>query len=62
MNLTPEIEFVDMPEHLREKYQYFTEAKIGRLRAAGFTRPTTELEDGIASYVRDYLLSADPYV
>jgi ADP-L-glycero-D-manno-heptose 6-epimerase len=62
MNLTPEIEFVDMPEHLREKYQYFTEAKIGRLRAAGFTRPATELEDGIASYVRDYLLSADPYV
>ncbi|WP_449220797.1 ADP-glyceromanno-heptose 6-epimerase [Tistrella mobilis] len=62
MNLTPQIEFVDMPEHLREKYQYFTEAKIDRLRAAGFTRPATELEDGIASYVRDYLLNADPYV
>ncbi|MEN2980403.1 ADP-glyceromanno-heptose 6-epimerase [Tistrella bauzanensis] len=62
MNRQPEIEFVDMPVHLREKYQYFTEAKIDRLRQAGFTAPMTELEDGIAAYVRGHLQSDDPYI
>jgi len=57
----PEIEFFDMPEHLRDKYQYFTEAKIDRLRAAGWDRPTTSLEDGVNTYVREYLSAADPY-
>jgi len=57
----PDIEFFDMPEHLRDKYQYFTEAKIDRLRAAGWDRPTTSLEDGVKTYVREYLSTADPY-
>jgi ADP-L-glycero-D-manno-heptose 6-epimerase len=61
MNRAPEISFVDTPEHLRGQYQYFTQARVERLRAAGYARPFTALEDGIATYVRDYLLAADPY-
>jgi ADP-L-glycero-D-manno-heptose 6-epimerase len=57
----PAIEFIPMPESLRPKYQYFTEAPIDRLRAAGFERPMTSLEDGVAAYVRGYLAAEDPY-
>ncbi|MSO84574.1 MAG: ADP-glyceromanno-heptose 6-epimerase [Rhodospirillales bacterium] len=55
------IDYVPMPEPLRDKYQYFTEARTDRLRAAGYARPFVALEDGIARYVRDYLAAADPY-
>ncbi|MGE5147204.1 MAG: ADP-glyceromanno-heptose 6-epimerase [Candidatus Eiseniibacteriota bacterium] len=58
----PTIEYIDMPPTLRAKYQYFTEAKMDRLRAAGYTKPFTTLEDGVGHYVRDYLATADPYV
>ncbi len=57
----PNVKFIDMPETLRPKYQYFTEARMDRLRAAGYTRPFTSLEDGVADYVRTYLSAADPY-
>ncbi len=57
----PDITFVDMPEALRDRYQYFTEAPVGRLRAAGYDRPFTALEDGVADYVRGYLATDDPY-
>ena len=50
-----------LPNHPRW-YDEGIRHTLNEIRAAGFTRPTTELEDGIASYVRDYLLSADPYV
>jgi ADP-L-glycero-D-manno-heptose 6-epimerase len=55
------IEFVDMPPPLREKYQYFTEARMSRLRSVGYDRPFTSLEEGIARYVRNYLATDDPY-
>lgn len=55
------IQYVPTPEAIRDKYQYFTEAAMARLRAAGYDRPFTELEDGIALYVRDYLSRPDPY-
>lgn len=45
------IEFIPMPEELRERYQYFTEATMGKLRAQGYTTPFTELEDGVRQYV-----------
>ena len=45
------IDFVDMPPALREHYQYFTEAKMARLRAEGFTAVPVELEDGVRHYV-----------
>jgi ADP-L-glycero-D-manno-heptose 6-epimerase len=57
----PEIHYRDMPESLRARYQYFTEAKMDRLRAAGYIKPPTALEDGVADYVRHYLDTDDPY-
>ena len=45
------IRFVDAPEAIRERDQYFTEARMDRLRAAGWTRPFTSLEDGVARSV-----------
>ncbi|MBP0443382.1 ADP-glyceromanno-heptose 6-epimerase [Roseomonas sp. SSH11] len=48
----PDIRYVPMPEDLRGKYQYFTEARMDRLRDAGFDRPPTSLEEGVARYVR----------
>ena len=57
----PEIEYIDMPEAIRERYQYFTEARMTRLRDAGYEQPFTSLEAGVATYIRDYLNRADPY-
>ena len=56
MGKTPNIEFIDTPEDIRDKYQYFTEAKMDKLRAAGYEKAFTSLEDGIADYVKNYLL------
>lgn len=57
----PDIDYVDMPEVLRGKYQYFTEAKMDRLRAAGYNAPMTPLEDGVEDYVAGFLNTDDPY-
>ncbi|TVR97014.1 MAG: ADP-glyceromanno-heptose 6-epimerase [Rhodospirillales bacterium] len=57
----PQITYVPMPEAIRLQYQYFTEARLDRLRAAGYDRPATALEDGVSRYVRDYLDTPDPY-
>jgi len=57
----PNIEFVDMPEAIRDRYQYFTEARMERLRAAGYGRRSTSLEQGVGDYVTRYLNAADPY-
>ena len=51
----PEIEFIDMPEAIREKYQYFTEANVSKLRDSGFQDNFFELEEAVADYVRNYL-------
>jgi ADP-L-glycero-D-manno-heptose 6-epimerase len=51
----PQIEYMDMPESLRERYQYFTEAKIGKLARAGYTTPFTPLADAVAEYAQEYL-------
>lgn len=61
MNREPDIEFIDMPEDLRGKYQYFTEANMIKLRQAGYDQPFMELEDGVTDYVCNYLLQQDPY-
>lgn len=50
------IEFIDTPEDIRDKYQYFTEAEMGKLRSIGYNKPFQSLEEGIADYVRHYLL------
>ncbi len=57
----PVIRYVDTPESLRDKYQYFTEARMDRLRALGWTAPFTGLEEGVADYVRRHLSQPDPY-
>ncbi|CCZ22341.1 nucleoside-diphosphate-sugar epimerase [Acetobacter sp. CAG:977] len=57
----PEMDFIDLPDALKNKYQYFTQADISKLRAAGYDKPFTTLEDGVAKYVKDFLSSADPY-
>jgi ADP-L-glycero-D-manno-heptose 6-epimerase len=54
MKLPPHIEFIPMPEQLRGKYQYFTEAETQKLRGAGYTVPFTPLEDAVADYIATY--------
>jgi ADP-L-glycero-D-manno-heptose 6-epimerase len=58
---TPRIEYVDTPENIRDKYQYFTEARMERVREAGFNGQSTPLEEGVRRYVQDFLATADPY-
>jgi ADP-L-glycero-D-manno-heptose 6-epimerase len=57
MERTPEISFIDIPEDIRETYQYFTEARMEKLRNAGYQSPFTALEEGIGDYVRNFLLA-----
>jgi ADP-L-glycero-D-manno-heptose 6-epimerase len=59
--LSPNIEFVDMPEDIRDKYQYFTEANMSKLRAAGYDKTFSTLEEGVADYVKNYLLPSKSY-
>jgi len=57
----PQIEYVPTPEHLRGKYQYYTQADMSKLRAAGYDRPFISLEEGVRRYVQDFLFTDDPY-
>jgi ADP-L-glycero-D-manno-heptose 6-epimerase len=57
----PAIEYTPMPPAIRDKYQYFTEARMDRLKAAGYSKPLTSLEEGIGDYVSRYLSQPDPY-
>ncbi len=52
----PRIEYIEMPETIRDKYQYFTEAKIDKLRSTGYAQPITPLNEAVHDYVRNYLL------
>ena len=56
MKLEPIIEFIEMPEELKGKYQYFTEAKIEKLRNAGYDNEINSLEVGVEDYVENYLM------
>ena len=55
MELPPVVEFVEMPESLRAKYQYHTCAELGRLESTGYTQPSTPLNEAVDDYVRNYL-------
>lgn len=57
----PDIEYVDTPEDIRDKYQYFTEAKMNKLEAIGYDRPFTSLEKGVEDYMQQYLLKEAYY-
>ncbi len=61
MNLVPEISFIDTPVELRGRYQYFTEADIKKLRDIGYSKPFTELEEGVENYIGKYLLAETCY-
>jgi ADP-L-glycero-D-manno-heptose 6-epimerase len=58
----PRMEYIEMPEALRPKYQYYTQASMQRLRAAGYSTAFTSLEDGVRDYVQQYLAQEDPYL
>jgi ADP-L-glycero-D-manno-heptose 6-epimerase len=57
----PKLGFVDTPIQIRDKYQYFTEANMRKIREAGYTKPMTSLEDGVRKYVQEYLDKEDAY-
>jgi len=56
------IRYFPMPDDLKGKYQYFTEADLSKLRDAGFAEPMTALEDGVGDYVRGYLEKPEPWL
>ena len=60
-NVPERVEFIDMPPQLAAGYQFFTQANIGRLRAAGYDGQFTVLEEGVRRYVVDFLNTPDPY-
>jgi len=57
----PSIAYIDMPEAIRDRYQYFTEASMDRIRALGYGGQSTPLEEGVRRYVQDFLAQPDPY-
>jgi ADP-L-glycero-D-manno-heptose 6-epimerase len=61
LNLAPNIEYVDMPEDIRDKYQYFTEANMEKLKSIGYTDKFYSLEDGVFDYVTQYLATNTYY-
>ena len=61
MQMPLHIQWIDIPEDIRDKYQYFTEAKMDKLIASGYTQPFTSLHSGIADYVKNYLIPANHY-
>jgi ADP-L-glycero-D-manno-heptose 6-epimerase len=56
-----DIQYVDMPESIRNAYQYFTQADMRKLRAAGYEKPFHSLEEGVADYVQAHLTQDDPF-
>jgi ADP-L-glycero-D-manno-heptose 6-epimerase len=55
MHLPEQIDFVDTPADIRDKYQYYTQANMGKLRSIGYSIPFHSLEDGVQDYVQNYL-------
>jgi ADP-L-glycero-D-manno-heptose 6-epimerase len=62
MKKTTNIEYIEMPEALRNQYQYFTEAKMDKFKAAGCPVAFSLLEDSVRDYVVNYLQQPDPYL
>jgi ADP-L-glycero-D-manno-heptose 6-epimerase len=61
LDKVPDIRFIDMPEDIRDKYQYFTEANMKKLKDSGYKEPFTSLEEGVGDYVRNYLIQSNYY-
>ncbi len=56
MDREPKIEYIEMPDSIRDQYQYHTSAEMKKIRDAGYTEPITSLEEGITDYIQNYLL------
>ena len=61
VNKTPNIDFVDTPIDIRDKYQYFTEANMNKLKSIGYSKPFSTLEEGVKDYVENYLIGKKYY-
>jgi ADP-L-glycero-D-manno-heptose 6-epimerase len=61
-DIEPRVQFIDMPQELRGKYQYFTEANVKKLRDAGYDKPFTSLEDGVNDYIQNFMAKDDQYL
>ncbi len=61
LGLAPRIGYIDTPEDIRESYQYYTRASMGKLHATGYVQTFTSLEDGIKEYVKSYLINSQYY-
>ena len=61
LGAAPNIEYIDMPETIRDSYQYFTQSEVDRLQRAGYNGGFTALEDAVGSYVNGFLDRADRF-
>ncbi|MEM9469223.1 MAG: ADP-glyceromanno-heptose 6-epimerase [Pseudomonadota bacterium] len=61
-DVEPKIQYMEMPETLKPKYQYYTQAEMTKLREAGYVEDFTSLEDGVKDYVQNYMAEEDPYL
>ncbi len=61
LNKTPKIDFIDTPIDIRDKYQYFTEANMSKLKSIGYSKPFHTLEEGVKDYVQNYLVGERYY-
>lgn len=62
LNLVPKIDYIEMPEELRGKYQYYTQANMDKLYSIGYPKQMTSLEEGVRQYVQDFLNKEDMYL
>lgn len=62
LGLKENIEYIDMPEILKEKYQYYTKADISKLRSAGYINHVTKIDEAVTDYVKNYLDAKDQYL
>ena len=61
LGMPVQIEYIDTPADIRDKYQYFTEADMSKLTSAGYNRPFYSLEDGVSDYVKNFLVKKAYY-
>ena len=61
LNKEPNIGFIPTPEDIRDKYQYFTEANMNKLKSIGYDTPFHTLEEGVQDYVKNYLVDKTYY-
>ena len=61
INISPKIEYIDMPKNLRKQYQYYTKANMEKIRKKGYNIKFSSLEEGVNKYIKNYLLTEDKY-